>query len=89
MTTDRKNTKTTGGMPSEAPTALSGTTKAAGDKPSKQKRWQETRGLLQQALAEWEKSEQKATEMLKEAESEREHLEDLLLKLKAKLEELS
>lgn len=59
------------------------------EKSSRQKRWQETRGLLQQALADWEKSEQRATEMLKEAESDRAHLEDLLLKLKAKLDELS
>lgn len=58
-------------------------------KVSRQKRWQETRGRLQEALAEWEKSEQRAVEMLKEAEDERAHLEDLLLKLKAKLQELS
>lgn len=58
-----------------------------------QKRWEETRGLLQRALVDWEKSEEQAADILKETENqiraERDHLEDLLRKLKAKLEELS
>ena len=79
-------------QPSAPPQSTSGPISAPKDaapKTSGQKRWQETRGLLQQALVEWEKSELKATEVLKEAEADRSQLEDLMLKLKAKLEELS
>lgn len=103
MTTDGKTTKMMGGTPGKKPeskdsvatTAPVGpavtSTSPRGNPPTAKnlKRWTETRGLLQQALADWEKSEEKATEMLKEAESERANLEGLLLKLKAKLDELS
>jgi hypothetical protein len=88
MTTDAKNIKSSSPMPSAAQGSHTpGTLGKAVSGP--EARWDETRGLLAQALADWENSEQRAIEMLKEAEAERTHLEDLLLKLKAKLQELS
>lgn len=80
---------TTTDSASELKSETSHETTAIPAKKAVEKRWDETRGLLQQALADWEKSEQRAIEMLKDAEAERNHLEDLLLKLKAKLQELS
>lgn len=52
-------------------------------------RWDETRGLLQQALVDWESSEKKAEEALKSAETQKTYIDDLMKQLKAKLDEFS
>lgn len=89
--TSQKNPARDRLCPAPPPEPLSETSSAPESEatPATKARWQETRGLLQQALAEWEKSEQLAIEVLKDAETERDQLETLLRKLKAKLEELS
>lgn len=65
------------------------TASAVNSSSSELARWQETRGLLQQALADWENSEHCAMEALKTAEAEKGELDALMKSIKAKLEALS